>query len=160
MRLTAAGAALIVLSVAICAQGADPVKSAIAYTDVQPLWDILRPTLPAAVRQATPATIDETWRRWVRQHDAAIRARVARGDEDSLVNLWLFGTSFTAQPPARPRDVERYGAGATLAQKMRKNRDALTKAEERVKELKDEATGLLSGYSHEAIEIAKRILGS
>jgi hypothetical protein len=53
---------------------------------------------------------------WVRRHDVDIRARVARGDEDSLVNLWLFGTSFTAQPPARPPDVERYGAGVTLAQ--------------------------------------------
>ena len=105
-----------VLTVAICSQGADPAKGAIPYTDVQPVWDTLRPTLPAALRQATPATIDETWRLWVRQHDAAIRARVTRGDEDSLVNLWLFGTSFTARPPARPRDVERYGAGATLAQ--------------------------------------------
>ncbi len=116
VRLTAAGAAMIVLSVAICAQGPDSATGAITYTDVQPLWDTLRPTLPAAVRQATAATIAETWRLWVRQHDAAIRARVARGDEDSLVNLWLFGTSFTAQPPARPRDVARYGEGATLAQ--------------------------------------------
>jgi hypothetical protein len=116
MRVTAAGAALIVLSVAICAQGTDPAKAAITYRDVQPLWDTLRHALPTAVRETTPATIDETWRMWVRQHDVAIRARVTRGDEDSLVNLWLFGTSFTAQPPARPLDVERYGAGATLAQ--------------------------------------------
>lgn len=116
MRVTPAGAAIIALSVAICAQAADSPTAPITYADVQPLWNTLRPTVPAVIRQATPATIAETWRLWVRQHDAAIRARVARGDEDSLVNLWLFGTSFTAQPPARPRDVERYGAGATLAQ--------------------------------------------
>jgi hypothetical protein len=128
MRVTAAGAALIVLSVAICAQGADPAKAAITYTDVQPLWDTLQPTLPAALRQASPATIDETWRLWVPQHDAAIRARVTRGDEDSLVNLWLFGTSFTAQPPARPRDIERYGAGATLAQVADRRFDDLVAA--------------------------------
>ena len=114
VRVTAA--AIIALSVAIGAQGPESATGAITYTDVQPLLSTLRPTLPAAVRQATPETIAETWRLWVRQHDAAIRARVARGDEDSLVNLWLFGTSFTAQPPARPRDIERYGATATLSQ--------------------------------------------
>lgn len=128
MRVIAAGAALIVLSVAICAQDADSAKRAITYTDVQPLWDTLGPILPAAVRQATPPTIAETWRLWVHQHDAVIRARVARGDEDSLVNLWLFGTSFTAQPPARPQDIERYGADATLAQVADRRFDDLVAA--------------------------------
>ena len=50
-------------------------------------------------------------------------------------------------------------AGATLAQKMRKNRDALTKAKERVTELEAEAKELTAGYSADAIDIAKRILG-
>ena len=32
-----------------------------------------------------------------------MRARLARGDEDSLVNFWLYGTSFTTHPPALAR---------------------------------------------------------
>src|SRR5258708_5393725 len=38
------------------------------------------------------------WPTWVARHDAAIRARLARGDEDSVVNFLLFGTSFTREP--------------------------------------------------------------
>ncbi|HEY7335166.1 MAG TPA: hypothetical protein VH639_09800 [Bryobacteraceae bacterium] len=34
---------------------------------------------------------------WARQRDKAIRARLEQGDLDSLVNLLLFGTSFTSQ---------------------------------------------------------------
>ena len=38
-------------------------------------------------------------------HDAAIRARVAGGDEDSIIHLLLFGTSFTKAPRASERDL-------------------------------------------------------
>ena len=45
------------------------------------------------------------WPEWVRQRDAAIRARVTGGDEDSIVHLLLFGTAFTAAPRASERDI-------------------------------------------------------
>jgi SAM-dependent methyltransferase len=35
---------------------------------------------------------------WAQQRDKAIRARLEQGDLDSMVNLLLFGTSFTKQP--------------------------------------------------------------
>jgi len=38
------------------------------------------------------------WPEWVRERDAETRARLSQGEEDSLVNLLLFGTSFTRQP--------------------------------------------------------------
>lgn len=38
------------------------------------------------------------WNKWVRRTDREIRARLEQGDEDSIVNLLLFGTSFTRQP--------------------------------------------------------------
>ncbi len=41
----------------------------------------------------------------MRQRNAAIRARVADGDEDSIVHLLLFGTAFTAAPRASERDL-------------------------------------------------------
>ena len=118
------GALLLVLSVALAAQDlASPAASAIepsrkafvTFADVQPLWDVLRPLLPAALVDRPPDAMASAWPAWIRRHDADIRARVAHGDEDTLVNFWLFGTSFTAHPPARPRDVERHGGGATLA---------------------------------------------
>lgn len=118
------GAALVALSLAIGAQdgrgaadrGDRPPKTPVAYADVEPLWETLRPYLPAQLR-ATPADdLERAWPGWVRAHDADIRGRVARGDEDSLVNFWLFGTTFTDLPPARRRDVLLRGGGATLSE--------------------------------------------
>ena len=45
-----------------------------------------------------PAPEPSEWRAWIAGADAATRARVAEGDETSIVNLLLFGTSFTRQP--------------------------------------------------------------
>jgi hypothetical protein len=40
------------------------------------------------------------WPDWVVKHDQEIRARLNRGDEDTIINWLLFGTSFTNQPRA------------------------------------------------------------
>ena len=93
-----------------------PATAGVTYADIEPLWDLLRPHLPPALTSAAPAARPAAVRDWGRALDADIRRRVARGDEDSLVNLWLFGTSFTDLPPARPRDVAASGGGRTLPQ--------------------------------------------
>jgi hypothetical protein len=120
------GALFVVLSVAVAAQdggvsspAAGPIepswKTFVTSADVQPLWDVLRPLLPARLVEMRGNAAASEWLAWIRGHDADIRTRVVRGEEETLVNFWLFGTSFTAHPPARPRDVERRGGGATLA---------------------------------------------
>jgi SAM-dependent methyltransferase len=38
--------------------------------------------------------------------DAAIRARLAEGDEDSVINFLLFGVTFTSQPRISERDLD------------------------------------------------------
>ena len=40
-----------------------------------------------------------SWDRWIQARDHEIRSRIDRGIEDSISNLILFGTSFTALPP-------------------------------------------------------------
>lgn len=50
----------------------------------------------AALDERVPPARD--WNRWIAAADAATRARVAQGDEGSIVNFLLFGTSFTSQP--------------------------------------------------------------
>lgn len=45
------------------------------------------------------------WPAWVAKRDAEIRGRLAQGDEDSLVYLWLYGTSFTRLPRATAEQV-------------------------------------------------------
>ena len=70
-----------------------------SFASVKPVLDAYRGDaqrdgLPAELRNA-----DETkWTAWSQQQDQAIRARLQQGDLDSMVNLLLFGTSFTKQP--------------------------------------------------------------
>ncbi len=50
--------------------------------------------LPAELRNPNAAK----WSAWSQRQDKAIRARLQQGDLDSMVNLLLYGTSFTKQP--------------------------------------------------------------
>ena len=71
----------------------------IPFSDAKPIFDAVRSeVLPAELRGKTAAQLEAAWPSWVARRDAEIRARVEQGDEDSLVNLLLFGTTFTKQP--------------------------------------------------------------
>jgi hypothetical protein len=64
-----------------------------SYANVKPLLDS-SPELPAELRNTNEAG----WIAWSRRQESSIRARLQQGDLDSLVNLLLYGTSFTRQP--------------------------------------------------------------
>jgi hypothetical protein len=82
-----------------------PAKGRIALAEARPFLTSLRPELiPRALSGRGRRDLEVAWPQWVAQHDAAIRARVTRGDEDSIVNLLFFGTSFTSRP--RPTETE------------------------------------------------------
>jgi hypothetical protein len=67
--------------------------------------------LPAGLAGLTPAQIDAAWPRWIEQRDREIRARLDQGDEDTIVNWTLFGTTFTSRPRAVLGAVESGAAG-------------------------------------------------
>lgn len=88
--------ALLLVPLVLAAQGS---AEFIPYSDARPIFDALREDrLPPEFRGLTPAQREVAWPGWVMRRDAAIRARVDEGDEDSLINLLQFGTSFTKQP--------------------------------------------------------------
>jgi len=60
----------------------------LSYEQALPVFTALGETPPAA----------SGWNTWIAAADASTRARVRQGDESSIVNLILFGTSFTSQP--------------------------------------------------------------
>ena len=60
------------------------------YSSVKPILS----QGPAELKNADEAK----WLAWARGHDKAIRARLVQGELDSMVNLLLYGTSFTKQP--------------------------------------------------------------
>ena len=106
LRGALCGAMLIALHQAGTGVGfpAQALKRSTPYADAKPIFDALRPELlPAELRDA--ADREMRWAEWIARHDQAIRARVAGGDEDSIVHLLLFGTSFTKAPRASERDL-------------------------------------------------------
>ena len=81
-------------------------KTFISFADARPVLETLNERLiPAQLRTATAVEREAIWPRWVAGHDEAIRLRLERGDEDSIVNLLLFGVTFTAQPRTSIRDM-------------------------------------------------------
>jgi hypothetical protein len=97
-----------------------PVRANIPYAAARPILEAIPPVrLPAELRSKAPSELAPGWPAWVSARDRDIRARVARGDEDSVFNLALFGTIFTDRPPLTERDIAAAGAAASTAVRSR-----------------------------------------
>ncbi len=77
----------------------------LTYADARPAILAYEEKLPPALRGKSGADREAAWPAWVSQHNTEIRSRLQRGDEDSLVNFWLYGTSFTKLPRATEREL-------------------------------------------------------
>ena len=72
----------------------------ITYSEATSILERLAPDVAAAYAARPEAERHPGWLEWVSRRDAGIRSRLHQGDEDSLINLLLFGTSFTTLPRA------------------------------------------------------------
>ena len=79
---------------ALSAQVNAPVQY-LSHAHATPVFTALGVPLPDA----------RDWVRWISSADAATRARVAVGEELSIVNLLMFGTSFTSEPRLTSRQL-------------------------------------------------------
>ena len=85
----------------------------IPYSDAEPILLNLQEQLwPAELQGKTPRATEDAWVDWASRRDATIRARVVTGDEDSIIHLLQFGTTFTKQP----RITEQQLAGVAVRQ--------------------------------------------
>src|SRR4029453_15168273 len=64
--------------------------AAIPYAVAKPILEQLRPSLPAELAGRPAAQIESIWADWVSRRNLETRARLERGDEDSIVNFLLF----------------------------------------------------------------------
>jgi hypothetical protein len=120
----------------------------IPYADARPIFDTLKADLlPAELRALTPAQREAMWPAWVSRRDADIRARLAAGDEDSVITFLLFGVSFTSQP--------RYSFAAAVAQRAPETFAADPVVQARVRDLV--ARVALPG-ANERLQFARRII--
>ena len=77
-----------------------PTPVNISFAQAQPILAALaNDLLPAGLKNRSSAEIAALWPDWVTRHDQETRARLRRGDEDTMVNFLVMGTSFTRQPP-------------------------------------------------------------
>ena len=120
-------------------------KTFIAYRDASPVIEALRQNLPAELRDKDASELEAAWPGWVLQRDQAIRARLERGDEDSIIYLWQYGTSFTKLPPLTERNLAGLG-GADAAVRIGSQR------------LDDLMTGIASPGTNERLQFARRVL--
>jgi SAM-dependent methyltransferase len=89
-------------------------KQTIPFADARTIVEEQRGELPAELAALAPAALEAAWPGWIAQHDAAIRGRLAEGDEDSVVNLWLYGTSFTRRPRVTDQEAARLANPAAV----------------------------------------------
>ncbi len=72
-------------------------REVIPFATVKPVLDALPKELPPELREPN----ESKWKRWAQREDALIRARLEQGARDSMINLLLFGDSFTDRPRAQ-----------------------------------------------------------
>ena len=117
-------------------------KSGIPYLEAEPILASLREELlPDEVRRWSPAQREQRWPGWVALRDSEVRARLARGNEDSIVNLFWFGTSFTTQQRLTPD---------RLTVLDRASKDAVFGAR-----MKDLVAGILAPGANERLQFAR-----
>ena len=68
------------------------------YDEARPVVEAMREALPEGLAGLPDERLAASWPAWVRERDRAVRERLARGEEDAVVNLLFFGTSFTEMP--------------------------------------------------------------
>jgi SAM-dependent methyltransferase len=110
-----------------------PRQTDIPYADARPILEAHHIDLAEAA-----------WPGWAARHDQEIRARLAQGDEDSVVNLWQYGTTFTTLPRATEQE---------LAAGPRARAEELL-----IRRLDDLVTGIASPGSNERLQFARQLV--
>jgi hypothetical protein len=120
-----------------------PVTATIPYAEARHILEALRAKLSPALKAKTPRdlTLD-----WASRRREEIRARLERGDEDSIVNLWYYGTSFTALPPLSLRSLTAVAADGRSAERITQGR------------LDDLITGIASPGTNERLQFARAVI--
>ena len=118
-----------------------PYAAASSIVDALPLDQ-----LPTELRSKRPAERESAWPDWVAGRDRDIRARLASGDEDSVFNFTLFGTTFTDQRPLTERDIADMAGGRAMPDIVRLR-------------IRDLTRGLKSRGTNERLDFARVVAG-
>src|SRR5215475_7573219 len=95
--------ALIIATAA--SQRPKPQVRLLTYEEARPLLQTFDEVLPTELKGKSAEEQAAAWPAWVKAQDGEVRARLQRGDEDTLVNFLLFGVSFTKQPRVTAQEL-------------------------------------------------------
>ena len=133
-------------AVAVTAQSTGSTN--IPYADAKPILETLKPDLiPEALRSLAPAQREAAWPEWVSRRDADIRARLAAGDEDTVITFLLFGVTFTSQP--------RYSFANAVAARAP---DTVVADPVVAKRIDDLVNGMASPGANERLQFARKVI--
>src|SRR5712692_9461412 len=141
------------------ALAAGPVPEKVGYipfAEAKPILEAMAEALPAGLSGQSPEKLESLWPTWVKSRDAEIRERLTRGDEDTVVNFLLFGTSFTKQPRVTSVQLREFAgdSGGTAGE------EAAAKFRQLVeKRLQDLANGMSAPGNNERLIFARKVVG-
>src|SRR5688500_414291 len=69
----------------------------LSYDEVRAILESRRVPLPTGLANKTDQERRSAWPAWIQEHDQQIRARLIRGEEDTLANFLIFCVSFTTR---------------------------------------------------------------
>jgi hypothetical protein len=96
---------LAICALALAAQTPSRQARFITFDEARTVVESLEEILPAGLKDLPEETQAARWPAWVMAQNAAVRARLRQGDEDSMVNFLLFGVTFTEQPRLTERGI-------------------------------------------------------
>jgi hypothetical protein len=125
----------------------------ITFAEAKPILEAMAEALPAGLGGRSPEKLESLWPAWVKSRDAEIRERLMGGDEDTIVNFLLFGTTFTHEPRLTSAQV-RTLAGSTEAG----GKEAADKFRQLVgRRIQDLVKGMAAPGKNERLLFARRV---
>lgn len=156
-RVTISTVAAVILTASLLAQTRSP-SVYIPYTEAQPILKQLDEILPADLKGKTSAQQSVIWTNWVARRDQDIRARLLQGDEDTVVNFLLFGTSYTKQPRLNGKQLAQLNSQVATAGDMQDSSGAGEVRRILNARVEDLVRGVAAPGNNERLLFAQRVL--
>lgn len=85
----------------------------LSFEQVQPVLEAMSDKIPKGLSE-TGVVTTRNWTHWMQAEDADIRARLDRGEEDTLTNLLRFGVTYTKEYRIDDQYLLRYGQSSLV----------------------------------------------
>jgi hypothetical protein len=125
------------------------------YREARPILEAMGEIIPPELSNAPAEHREEAWNAWARKRDAKIRERLAQGDADSVVNLLLFGTSFTSAPRLTIEQLRSISGPNRQGEEVQAAAAWQALLEKRVQDL---VRGMAAPGSNERLQFARKTL--